>query len=467
MFLSSIEGDVKVEQTGSVTRVSLGIKIGYALGLYGIAIAQTGFTVLLVYCYTDVFGLTPGQAGTIIFVGSFIDIAVNLLIPSLTAATKTRLGRYRPYVIFGSIFFGAAFGAMFIRPDLPPAQLFVYALCIHLAYRFTYGFILTPHSSLISRMTSDADERASIGSVKTIGSNLGVLCSAYVGLGLVAWLGNGNDRVGFTYFGLVFGFLVFLSVCLSGIASKERDVNDAVMDQETGSILPALSLIGRNTQLLFALAATAFYFAAYLVLNSAILYYFKYVREASDAAKMALLAVSLGGIVMPLFWTPIVRRTSKAAVWAIGCALICVASLSLWLFSEATLALILVAYVVAGMGKSAIQMNYFAITADAVDYGHWRHGRRAEAYSFGLLSIMTKVGYGMGGAIVGLALTWSGFVANSVQTPETIERLRIMAGLLPALLVTISGLLVLGFRVNARKHREIVSDLQARANGGG
>ena len=446
-------------------RVSAATKFGYALGLYGIAIAQTGFTVLLIYCYTDIFQLSPAQAGSIIAIGSVIDIIVNLAIPSLTAVTRTRFGRYRPYVIFGAIFFGAAFGGMFIRPALPQAHIFAYALLIHLAYRVTYGLILTPHSSLISRMTNDADERAAIGSVKTIGSNLGVLCSAYLGLGLIARLGGGNDTLGFTYFGLIFGFITFVTVAISGVMSKERDINDAVMADETAAILPALGLIARNVPLLFSLAATAFYFAGYIVVNSSILYYFKYVRATPGQSQWAVLAISLGGILAPLGWTAIVRRTSKMAVWAIGCLLIVLASLFLWAGVAAPLAALLIAYFITGMGKSAIQISYFAITADGVDYGHWRHGRRAEAYSFGMLSIMNKVGYAAGGAVMGVALTWAGFHANVAQTPETIERLRLLIGVLPAILMGCSGLLVLGFRVNARRHREIVAELRARASG--
>ncbi|MES1975648.1 MAG: glycoside-pentoside-hexuronide (GPH):cation symporter [Pseudomonadota bacterium] len=450
----------------TIQRVKMTTKLGYALGLYGIAIAQTGFTVLLIYCYTDVFGLSAAQAGFIIFIGSFIDIGVNLLIPSLTAVTRTRWGRYRPYVIFGAIFFGAAFGGMFIKPALPQASIFAYALVVHLLYRFTYGFILTPHSSLISRMTNDADERASIGSIKTIGSNLGVLSSAYIGLGLVSWLGAGNDVRGFTAFGIIFGVLVFASVCVSGILSRERESNDRLMEQETGGILPALGLILRNAQLLFALGASTFYFAGYIVLNSSILYFFKYVRGDAASAQTAVLAISLGGIVMPLLWTPVVRRTSKMVVWASGCTLIVLACLFMWSAAHTALALILAAYVVAGAGKAAIQMNYFAITADAVDYGHWKLGRRAEAYSFGLLSITTKIGYALGGAVMGGALTWSGYVAKEQQTAETISRLQVMAGILPASLMAISALLVLGFRVNAARHRIIVQELQARSAAG-
>ena len=451
--MRSVPGDQKVPFL---------IKNAYGLGLYGIAIAQTGFTVLLLYCYTDVFGLTPGQAGTIIFFGSIIDIAVNLVIPWATAKTKSTLGRYRPYVIYGSLLFSLAFSAMFIKPVLPSGMIFVYAFAIHLIYRFSYGMILTPYSSLISRMSEDADERASIGSVKTSWSNLGVLTSAYLGLGLISWLGKGNQQLGFTWFAAIFGFVVFASVLISGIAVKERKVNNAIMVDEVSGLFPALALIWRNGQLVVALVATIFYFIGYICLNSSVIYFFKYVRLEPDLAKNAVLAAALGGILMPAAWTPIVRASSKAAVWTAGGLMIAVAGVLLSALTGLPLLGVLALYFLAGMGKSAIQINYFATIADAVDYGHWRQGRRAEAYSFGLLSIMNKVGYSLGGALMGIALTWSGFEANHAQTPETVARLRMIAGYLPASMMTISALVILGFRINAKRHRGIVDDLRAR-----
>lgn len=438
------------------------IKNAYGLGLYGIAIAQTGFTVLLLYCYTDVFGLTPGQAGAILFFGSIIDIAVNLVIPWATARTKSKLGRYRPYVIYGSLLFSIAFSAMFIKPSLPSGMIFLYTFIVHLIYRFSYGMLLTPYSSLISRMSEDANERASIGSVKTSWSNLGVLTSAYLGLGLVSWLGEGDERVGFTYFAVIFGFVVFASILISGIAVKEREVNNATMAAEVGGLLPAMSLIRRNGQLVIALVAIIFYFIGYMVLNSSMIYFFKYVRLEPDFAKNAVLAAAVGGILMPAAWTPIVRATSKAAVWTVGGVMIAIAGILISSLSGLPLLAILSFYFLAGMGKSAIQINYFATIADAVDYGHWLHGRRAEAYSFGLLSIMSKIGYSLGGAMMGLALSWSGFEANQAQTPETVARLRMIAGYLPASMMIVSAVLILGFRINTQRHRAIVDDLRAR-----
>src|SRR3546814_12833810 len=88
-----------------------------------------------------------------------------------------------------------------------------------------------------------------------------------------------------------------------------------------------------------------------------------------------------------------------------------------------------------GAGKASVLMNYYSMTADAVDYGQWKQGRRVEAYSFGFLSLSSKLGLALGGGLMGLALDWAGFVSNVAQDADTLARLRIALFLVPAVLV--------------------------------
>src|SRR3546814_7467521 len=71
-----------------------------------------------------------------------------------------------------------------------------------------------------------------------------------------------------------------------------------------------------------------------------------------------------------------------------------------------------------GAGKASVLMNYYSMTADAVDYGQWKQGRRVEAYSFGFLSLSSKLGLALGGGLMGLALDWAGFVSNVARRSE-------------------------------------------------
>jgi GPH family glycoside/pentoside/hexuronide:cation symporter len=444
--------------TGGLPPAPMGIKIGYGLGLYGIDIAQISFSVLLMYCYTDAFHLSPEQGGLIIFLGSFVDIAVNLTVPWMIARTHSRLGRYRPFVIYGAPLFGACMAAMFINPGLSGGPLFIYALVTHLLYRGAYAAILMPHSALISRLSDDADDRAAIGSVKAVMSNLGALTAALIGIGTIQSLGNHDLSRGFLYFALIFGVLSGLSVLISGIVSRERVQRD-VLDTDSKELLRSIALIFRNGQLWFVLGATLIFFVGYIIMNAGIIYYFTYVMKVPGDARVALAGIAIGGLFMPPLWAALIRRTSKATVWAIGCFVLAALLALNYVVGSAVAAVVFCLFLGAGIGKCAVIMNYFALTADAVDYGHWRHGRRAEAYSFGFLSIVNKIGTAIGGALFGVLLHWSGCIAHAEQSPLTVERLRLVTCLGPGLFLIASAIVVLGFKVNAKRHREILAEL--------
>src|SRR3546814_1633714 len=93
---------------------------------------------------------------------------------------STRTDTLFPYTtLFRSL--GVTFGLLFIKPDLAPATVFAIAMIVHVCYRTAYAFIAVPHAGLITRMSTDANERASIGGVKAAAGGLGTLCAGYLG----------------------------------------------------------------------------------------------------------------------------------------------------------------------------------------------------------------------------------------------------------------------------------------------
>src|SRR3546814_21161990 len=94
-------------------------------------------------------------------------------------------------------------------------------MIVHVCYRTAYAFIAVPHAGLITRMSTDANERASIGGVKAAAGGLGTLCAGYLGLGLIDWIGGADEQAGFVYFGGILGALTNVSVLVSGLITPD------------------------------------------------------------------------------------------------------------------------------------------------------------------------------------------------------------------------------------------------------
>ncbi len=445
--------------SGAASLVPLPMKIKYSAGMYGCSAATSGTGLLLLYCYTDVFGIAPAAAGFIIFLGSAVDLAGSLGIPWLVGHVRSRLGRYRPFLIYGALPLGFFFAASFIRPNVSAAWFYPCVVALHLCYRAGYAAVLMPHASLLTRLSEDADERASVGAVKAIASNLAVLTVATVGMTGIERLG-GHTAHAFTVFGLTFGAVIAASVLIAGMATRER-IAGSSPGGDTRSVGKALRLIAGNRQIQISFAATLIFYIGYALLYGGIVYYFKYVIGDPGGAKYAALGIALGGIFFPPVWIRILRRTSKAFVWSAGCSVLALAFLTLYFVGPRPLPVLFLIYVIAGMGKCGVIINYFAVTADAVDYGEWRLGARAEAYSFGILFLMTKVGESIGSALLGFMLGWAGFVANQQQTLATVGRLRVATCVAAAVVMGVSALVMAFFRIDARRHRALTAELHA------
>src|SRR3546814_20922367 len=111
-------------------------------------------------------------------------------------------------------------------------------------------------------MSTDANERASIGGVKAAACGLGTLCAGYLGLGLIDWIGGADEQAGFVYFGVILGALTIVSVLVSGLITRER-VGGTALDTHSASLLNAARSALRNRACLAVLVATILSFIRY------------------------------------------------------------------------------------------------------------------------------------------------------------------------------------------------------------
>lgn len=439
--------------------VPVKVKFGYSAGLFGISMVQTSVSVLIVFFYTDVLLIPAAAAGVIVFIGTLVDACASLLAAWVANRHSAASGRYRPLLLAIAAPLAMFFALMFMRPDLPTHLLWLYAGVMHLCYRACYAFTLTPHSALISRLTTDADERAAIGAWKAIANNLGLIAAAYLGLGLIEKLGGQNLARGFACFGIIFGIVAGGAILLSALLTRERGDDRG---GDTANLLPALRLIFRNDQLLLILGATLLFFTCYMVMNGGVVYFFKYVVMRPEEAKLAIVAVGVGGLVMPAMWSHCIRLTSKGFVWALGCLMISLTFLAIYAIGIVGFVPLMLAYFAIGAGKSAAIVNFYAMTADAVDYGHWKDGAKAESYAFGMLSLANKSGTALGGGLLGFLLEWSHFKVNVAQTALTTGRLWMAICLVPAFIALVSGVLGGLFRIDASRHRDMIKAINER-----
>lgn len=104
----------------------------------------------------------------------------------------------------------------------------------------------------------------------------------------------------------------------------------------------------------------------------------------------------------------------------------------------------------------------FTMYTDCVEYGEWKTGNNSAGLTVSASMFSLKLGSAVGGALPGFILASFGFSANQNQTPESIEGIRYMFNILPAVFFLAGAILILFYKINSEQLTQIESDLTER-----
>ncbi|NME68628.1 MFS transporter [Flammeovirga aprica] len=175
--------------------LSIKEKIGYALGDGAANIAWRGVATFLFIFYTDVFGIETAVVGLLMLVARSSDGISDVLMGIVGDRTKSKYGKFRPWILWTAIPLGAILALLFTTPDLSNEGKIIYAYVTYFLFTLIYTANNIPYGALMAVMTSDDKERTSIGSFRMVGAFTGGMLVQGALLYLVATFGDVNPTV--------------------------------------------------------------------------------------------------------------------------------------------------------------------------------------------------------------------------------------------------------------------------------
>ncbi len=170
-------------------------KIGYALGDGAANIAWRGVATFLFIFYTDVFGLNPATVGLLMLIARSGDGIIDILMGIVCDRTKTKYGKFRPWILWTAVPLGVTLSLLFTSPNLSATGKVAYAYVTYLIFFLMYTANNIPYGALMAVMTGDDKERTSLGSYRMVGAFSGGMLVQGALLFLVAHFGNINPTV--------------------------------------------------------------------------------------------------------------------------------------------------------------------------------------------------------------------------------------------------------------------------------
>jgi GPH family glycoside/pentoside/hexuronide:cation symporter len=440
-------------------------RYGFAVGDFGFNLYWQGLGLFLIFFQTDVLGIPAAWAGACYLIASVWDGMTDPVMGVIADRTRSRWGKYRPFLLFGSLPLAIAFALAFSAPRLPLPWLIVYALLMQMLVRALYNALAIPYSSLSVAITRDSAERTTLTGLRMQCAFLGGAAVAYLMPALAGWFGNASAHNGHALAALVIGVLATASFLLCFASVREPDLRGGAAPAMP-PLLPdarAFLRVARASGPLLRLLLGKFLLNFTLTMHTRnMVYFFKYVLGAVDAVRFAVpLLIAVSVVSVPL-WVWTIRRSSKRTAWIAGSITTALFALSLQLPIALPLPVAIVLLAGVAAGSTAYAVCFWAMLPDTVEYNEWRFGRRDEAKVFGIASFSQKIAMGLSAVATGIYLDASGFMANQAQTLASLEAIRSQMGLIPAAGAMLSLLVMRGYGLDDKAHRHIVQELEAR-----
>ena len=441
-------------------KLSLSTKLAYGAGDLGPAIAANILIFFLFIFLTEVAGLPAGVAGSILLIANIWDAINDPMVGVLTDRTRTRWGRRRPWILFGAIPFGLTFIAQWIVPF--PSQtgwLVAYYIAIALLFNSFYTAVNLPYTALTPELTQDYDERTSLNNFRFAFSISGSLLSGVLHPIILDRFAD-NPPLGWFVASLIWAVLAVIPLFWCFFGTRERYTSDS----ETLPILRQFQIALRNRPYLFVVGIYLFSWLAVQVTASIIPVYIRFWMGLPNAwTGFTILAVQGTALIMLFVWNQVSRRTGKKLVYGLGMGCWLLAQIGLFTLQPGQQVQMLVLAVMAGVGVSTAYLIPWSMVPDVIELDELQTGQRREGIFYGLISLLQKIGRGLGLFLVGQALEWAGYQGTLAVQPESaLQAIRIAIGPMPAIYLILGGVLAYFYPLTREVHAEILLQLHER-----
>lgn len=449
------------EKHSAYERLSLKEKIGYGMGDAGSCMIWSVLALYLTWFYTDVYGLDPAIVGTLFLVIRVFDAFSDPVMGAICDRTRTRWGKFRPWLLWMAVPFGLGAVLMFTTPDLSMNGKIIYAWITYLVMSLIYTAINIPYCSVAGVITLNPKERMGCLSWRFFLNGLATLIVSSSILPLTDWLGDGSRASGFQLTMMIMGGAATLMFLFCFFSIKERVVS--IKTNET--LRKDLKDIIKNDQWLLMISITFLNVFPAFIRGAVTIYYATYVMQASVGFITFFMALGVAcNMLGSVIAKPLTDRFDKIKLFRIINIILGILSFALWFVEPHSLTPLLALFIVINI-LHLIQSGpiLWAMMSDVDDYGDWKLGKRLTGISFAGNLFMLKMGLAVAGAIVAWILSYTGYIANKPQqNTQALQGIIMMFSLLPMVSYFLSAWIVRYFKLNDTFLEKIKVDLAKR-----
>jgi glycoside/pentoside/hexuronide:cation symporter, GPH family len=474
-------------------------KIGYSLGDAGANFVFQTMILFQLNFYTDTVGIAAAIAGSLLLVGRLWDAFFDPMMGVIADRTKTRWGKFRPWVLWSALPWGIVMVLAYTTPGYTSTGKIIYACVTNILLMTLYSINNTPYSAMTGVMTGDVNERTSLSSYRFVSAMIAQLIIGGFTLPLVAKFGQGDNAKGWQMTIGLWAILCVVLFTLTFLTTRERiqppPQQKLDAKQDFGNLL-------KNGPWIAMFIVTLAHFIVAAMRGGTVLYYFQYyvsqerlfsvlqnlgLTQSANSGLLYKLLDAFGLIVdaegknvasvgFSLFnmssqfvtvigvlcATALSIRFGKKAIVAVGFGLTAVFMASfIFLPADAIGALFTLEYLRALAFAPTIPLLW-AMFADVADYAEWKTGRRTTGVIYATIMFGLKAGLSLGGAMAGWLLSGYGYVPNVPQTAKALLGIRMTISVYPAVFFLVVVTCMFFYKIGKKLNIQIQDELAER-----
>jgi glucuronide carrier protein len=432
---------------------------GYAAGEVGNNLTFQMVAAFVLVYYTDVAAIPAAAAGTLLLVARLWGGFTDLLAGHLVDRTSTRWGKFRPYLLLGSVPLLGLLVAVFSIPEgLDAGGTVAWAFVSYALFSLAYSFVNIPYGSLAAAMTQEPDARAKLSTSRVVAASLTILLIA---VAVSPQIERSTDLQGsLTVTTIIFAVIGIVLYVVCFATTREAVRHRAA----TTSVRQTVAMLRHNRPLVLLSASSVLFLAGMFALITVAVYY---ARDVLGNAELYIVmtVVQTAALVGAATIVPAaVARFGKKRAYVVAGVVAVAAAIGFALAPGSAPVIAIACYGVLGLGLGAINTLIFALQADTVDFGEWKSGVRAEGASYSVLSFMRKAGQAVGGGAAAYTIGLGGYVSGAaVQGDAAVTAIRIAAGIVPAVAIAGAVAVMLAYPLTEESFRKIVGELAGRS----
>lgn len=437
-------------------------QIAHAIGVLGHDSAYSLWSSWMTPFLTDIMQLPSIVLGILLAIGRIFDGVNDVMMGAYVDRTRSKLGRFRPWILRAGPLFCLIMACSFILPGNNMTVRIIYACVMYLAVDLVFTAVDIPFWSLPAAMTSNTKERSGIiGTTQTTSTAISGIIGIVIPLLLVQF-GGGTEWTAYFKSAALVAVFAAIMYLYCGKTVREHVVPE---DSEKFSLKLGIKSIVTNKPLLIVQICNAVALLTLIMRANFNYYYCVYNLGGMNVVALMSGVKTIGSVLGSTLFIFLAKKFGKKPLMFVFAGGFTVISMIHYFAGWSNLALVATCYATSSIFSGAYLVCVMTMIADTIEYGEWKTGQRNEGMITSTRCFVTKCVMAVSGVAVAAVTGLFGYTPGAAQSLELQNAFHNMMTIVCAGIMLLSTIPLFFYDLTEKRHAEILEELKARKAG--